>query len=153
MGQKQKILDYLAAADTPVSCFSVAKSLCFNPNSVRARLSELARAGSVERVAPGLYSINSSHGVGKPPRVQNFLAVAHPSPAVRESGCWEYRFTGPPGGAEGEVRLGLRFGRKRNKVTWTVRAPLGLDYYGLMFAYGLVRCVLEGRGLMVGEEP
>jgi hypothetical protein len=128
----------------------VAKTLGLNPNSVRARIGELAKEGKIERVSPGFYTITCTHGVHRP-RLQNFLAVAHPTPPIRVSETWEYIFTGPPGGSEGVVRLSLRFGKYRNKITWTIKAPLGLDYYGLMFAYGLVKNVVSGKGLFIHE--
>jgi hypothetical protein len=153
VGQREKILEFLRALDRPVSPFFISKSLGINPNSTRARIHDLLRIGLVERVAPGLYSIVPTHGVGKPPRIQNFTAVVHPSPAVQESERWEYVFQGPPLGEEGLVRIALGFGKKRNKITWTIRAPLGLDYYGLMFSYALVQCELARRGYTVKDTP
>jgi hypothetical protein len=130
----------------------VAKSLGFNPNSVRGRIGELAREDKIERVSPGFYTIVPTHGVGKLPRIQNFTAVVHPEPPLLRSEQWEYSFQGPPGGKEGLVRIRLLFGIKRNKVTWTIKAPLGLDYYGLMLAYGLVRNVISSKGLRFSED-
>ena len=153
MSQKEKILEFLRALDRPVSPFFVSKSLGINPNSTRARIHDLSRVGLLERVAPGLYAIVPTHGVGRPPRIQNFTAVAHPSPSIQVSESWEYVFSGPPGGDEGKVRVALSFGRKRNKITWTIRAPLGLDYYGLMFSYALVQCELARKGYTVRDEP
>lgn len=155
---KDKILDFLSHSELPLSPFSIAKALNFKPSTTRARLSELARQGLVERVTTGLYSITPTHGVGSP-RIQNFLAVASPEPALTLDRLKRlealglvsytgreyqhiYKFSGPPEGPEGEVILRLIFGLKRNKITWSIKAPLGLDLYGFMMAWGLVRCLL-----------
>lgn len=165
---REKILGFMQYQEAPLSPFSIAKSLNFRPSSTRARISELAKNGLLERVGPGLYLITPTHGVGVP-RIQNFTAVAHPSPALtparlrrlEEMGLVRfdgreyqhlYEFQGPPEGEEGQVILRLRFGLKRNKITWTIKAALGLDYYGFMFCYGLVRCVLARCGVTIPEE-
>lgn len=163
---KNKILDFLSSSENPLSPYSIAKALKYNPASTRARLSELAKSGAVERVTRGLYQYVPRYGVGKPGRVQNLLATVTASPPlsrefledlasrgiIQKNGnqfTHVYKFTGPPEGPEGEVRQTIQLGLKRNKITWRIRAPLGLDYYGLMFAYGLLRCTLA----RVGQDP
>jgi len=160
---KTKILDFLQASENPLSPYSIAKALKYNPSSIRARLAELTRSGAVERITRGLYLYVPRHGVGKPGRVQNLLATVTASPPlsreiledlarrgiIKKDGklfTHVYKFTGPPQGEEGEVNQTLQLGLKRNKITWRIRAPLGLDYYGLMFAYGLLRCTLARMG-------
>lgn len=163
---KNKILAFLQASENPLSPFSISKGLKYNPGSVRARLAELADSGQVERVTRGLYQYVPRDGVGIPGRIQNFLATVDASPPLSRErlgrlanrGILErrgnqfyhvYKFTGPPGGEEGEVRQTIQLGVKRNKITWRIRAPLGLDYYGIMFAYGLLRCTLA----RIGQDP
>jgi hypothetical protein len=165
---KEKILEFMRYQEDPLSPFSIAKSLHFKGSSTRARLSELSHQGLLERVGPGLYSITPRDGVGNP-RIQNFLAVAHPSPALTQARLKRleglglvrfdgreyqhlYEFQGPPQGDEGQVILRLRFGLKRNKITWSIKAALGLDFYGFMFCYGLVKCVLARCGIVIPEE-
>lgn len=149
----------------PLSPYSIAKSLGYNLGSTRARLSELAKTGEVERVAHGLYQYVSTQGV-RAGRIQNFLATCRPSPALTrdslelaerqglvklgERGSYfiEYSFSGPPSSSpEGQVSQRITLGYTRNKITWTIKAPMGLDYYGLMFAWGLVQCSLSKIGL------
>jgi len=78
LGQKEKIRGYLENLDRPVSPYTISQSLGLNPNSVRARLGDLVKNGQVQRVAPGLYMIDPTLGVGKPPLIQNFCAIVHP---------------------------------------------------------------------------
>lgn len=170
LGQKEKIRGYLENMDRPVSPYTISKSLGLNPNSVRARLGDLVKTGRVQRVAPGLYVIDPTLGVGKPPLIQNFCAIVYPRrrltkpllekmvsrdqlQKIGKEYHYVYCFTGPPGGGEGLVRLDLGFGVKRNKITWTISAPLGLSYYGFMFAHGLVDSVLESRGWVILDAP
>jgi len=170
LGQKEKIRGYLENLDRPVSPYTISQSLGLNPNSVRARLGDLVKNGQVQRVAPGLYMIDATLGVGKPPLIQNFCAIVHPRrrltkplleklvrrgllQRVGREYHYVYCFSGPPGGGEGLVRLDLGFGVKRNKITWTISAPLGLSYYGFMFAHGLVDSVLESRGWNIRDAP
>lgn len=161
----QKILEYLQAQDMPLSPYAIYTSLGLNPGSTRARICELAKSGQIERVGPGLYQYVSTQGV-RAGKIQNWLATCHPEPALSRDLLEElarrgliqkgprggyyhvYEFQGPPSGSpEGLVIQRLQLGFTRNKITWTIKAPLGLDYYGLMFAYGLVCCTLSRLGL------
>ena len=41
------------------------------------------------------------------------------------------------------------FGFTHGRVSWTVKAPLGLDYYGLILAKKLVECKIAHREYVV----
>lgn len=103
------------------------------------------------------------------PKIQNFLAVASPNREIsrdhledlRSKGLLViknraythfYTFEGIPPGKPGEVGLSLVFGVKRNKITWRLWAPLGLDYFGFMFAWGQVQCILSRMGYPVSMD-
>jgi hypothetical protein len=108
----------------------------------------------------------------KPPRIQNFTAIVHPSPRLSEQmleKCYEdglvvkkkhacntvyhhFKFQGPPEGEDGVFRLDLTFGIKRNKITWKIKAPLGLDYYGLMLSYEYVKKIIDSIGVSILED-
>ncbi len=171
MSQTERILDLLRAADRPLSPYTIAEKLGINDNSVRGRLSDLARKGMIERVYRGYYQIISTQGVGasiKPPKIQNIKAIVHPSPRLtkpilekgRADGLVYYKkreyhhifeFQGPPEGNDGMVRLDLTFGLTRNKITWDMKAPLGLDYYGLMISYEYVKKIINLVGVSILE--
>ena len=167
---KKKILEYLRNIDRPVSPHKISQNLGLKQHTVRARLFELTKNGKVTRVGPSLYTIDPSIGVGRPPLIQNFQAIVHPNPRLTKPSMeklvslnllqkigteyhYLYTFQGPPDGPEGLVKLGLTFGVKRNKINWTMSAPLGLTYYGFMFAYGLVDVILVTRGWNIRDSP
>ncbi len=172
MSQKEKIVEYLRRLDRPVSPFSVAENLKMNPSSVRARLSDLVKEGIVERPFRGYYQIAPIQGVGafnKPPLIQNITAIVHPRPKLRKELLEAHRkngvlflknnvyhhafeFQGVLKGSEGIVRLDLQFGLKRNKITWKMRAPLGLDYNGLLISYQYVKFVIDSLDVSILED-
>jgi len=52
----------------------------------------------------------------------------------------------------GEVfRIRIVYGFTHKRITWTIKAPLGLDYYGLMLSAKLVECKIAHRGYSVGS--
>lgn len=117
--------------------------------SVYSTLHRMMNKGLVRRVERGIYRANPTIGVGdisEPMRIQNLRIIADSMDGepVRVPGWLEYRpyvgfvcdleLPGLGGGEEDVVRLRFQIGRKRGKLTFTVRAPLGLDLYGLQFA-------------------
>jgi len=125
----------------------IAQNLKSNPNTVRARLSELRKRGDVHRLHPGRYTITPTYGVGSksPPRVQNLhisargVEVTRHEVVVRE-------LPGPHGGEADTLRIRLVFGKKRGIIHYKVKAPRGLDLYGLRLVHELVETETWLRG-------
>ena len=118
-------------------------------NSLYATLTRMVRKGILRREGRGLYRANPTIGLGdisEPMRIQNLRLVAQKmdgKPLVPPS--WveykpkvgfvhELELLGLGRVEEDVVRLRFQIGRKRRKLTFTVKAPLGLDLYGLQFS-------------------
>jgi len=122
----------------------------------------MVQKGLLIRESKGYYRATSTIGVQagvEPFRVQNFRMVA------TEVGG--ERFVAPEGlpyephvgfvrdlvlrglGVTPEdcVRVALQIGRYRGKLTFTIRAPLGLDLYGFQFALAWLDAQLEELGI------
>ncbi len=94
----------------------------------------MTKAGLIELAYRGHYRIKPSTGVGSPPKVQNLQVVArrskNPGLFKRVKSHTEVRTFPSPPGEEFSVRV--QFGEKRHQINYTVKAPTGLDYYGLL---------------------
>lgn len=128
----------------------IISSLEINPNSGYSTLSRMVNKGLLIRESKGYYRATSTIGVDEgvePFRVQNFRMVA-------THFCGGERIVAPPdlvyrkhvgfkvvleldglGGGEGDVvRLQFQIGSRHGQLTFTFKAPLGLDLYGFQFA-------------------
>jgi len=84
--------------------------------------------------------------VGAPPRVQNLFVIAS-GVEVRRSEVLKYEFKrGFDAPDESAFRVRVVFGKKRGNISWTVKAPLGLDLYGLLMVRQYVEVECENRG-------
>jgi len=130
----------------PVSPYSVSKDLNLNPNSVRARLSELSRFGPVERVFHGHYSIAPTYRVGEEirPLIHDLRAVAVVE-RVFKSDEWSYEYETMGHDGLDTFKVWLQFGKKRNKITCGIKSPLGLDLDKFRLVRRLVECELARR--------
>lgn len=137
------IIQYLSNIDRPVGAPEIASSLKMMPHSVRARLSELRKEGIVFKPYYGKYSITPRYGlemIGRLPRVQNLRGSADSSiPVVVHDDVVV---------VAGDVQISVTFGMKRNRVSFVVRAPLGLDLYGLDLVLFTIERICQDRGFM-----
>jgi len=138
---KQKILNLLQGIDRLLTPKEIASFTKTNYNTVRRVLTSLVRDGLVVREFRGHYRLKPIHGLGSAPRVQNLFVVAE-GVGVRRSEVFVWEF----GGVEGGFRVRVLFGVKRGRVSWSVRAPLGLDLYGLRLVRRVVELECEKRG-------
>ncbi len=131
---QDRILELLTNLDYPVSPLETAQLLKANRNSVRGRIGRMTKAGLIELAYRGHYRIKPTTGVGSPPKVQNLQVVARRSknPVLfkRVKSHTEVKTFPSPPGEEFSVRV--QFGEKRHQINYTVKAPTGLDYYGLL---------------------
>ncbi len=144
---RERILSYVRTLDYPDSAKNIAQIIKANPNSVRPELSKLVKEGLLVRAFYGHYSTSPGYDQGVvlgPPRVQNLLVVAkgvdviEPLTVIREFGDDEY--------SETFIRVSIVFGVKRGRISWRVKAPLGMDVYGLRLCKGLVEEVCASLG-------
>lgn len=135
----RKILHFLELMDRSLGPLEIAQNLKLNPNTVRARLSELRRRGDVHRPIPGQYTIDPTYGVGfkTPPRVQNLRVTARGAAVDRSETVVRDL---------DDLRIRITFGKKRGIISYTVKAPRGLDPYGLRLAHELVTMEAFLRG-------
>jgi len=131
---QDRILKAIKEIDRPITPLELAKIIGANPESVRTRLSKMLKAGLIIRPFPRHYKPIPIYGVGSPPRLQNLLVVADKvkNPELKglvTSHVIEKEFPSIP---DETFRVRLVFGSKRDKIHWTVKAPMGLDYYGLL---------------------
>lgn len=142
-----KILAYLRTQDHPQSAKKIAQIIKEKENSVRPELSKLVREGVIQRVRHGYYSTNPMYVedlVHEPPRVQNLLVVAE-GVDVEAHDAVDLPFGGDVR-SDTFLRVSIEFGVKRDKISWRVKAPLGLDLYALRLCRGLVEEVCAVRG-------
>jgi len=131
--------------------------------SLYSVMSRMVKEGLLKRPAPTLYQSNPTIGVGEdlePWRIQNLRLIATKMDGVRivpppeleykpKVGYFtELVLSGLGGGERDEVRLQFQIGSKRGKLTFTAKAPLGLDLYGLQFAMAWLdrECIEHGFG-------
>ena len=137
------ITQYLSNIDRPVGAPEIASSLKLLPHSVRARLSELRKKGIVFKPYYGKYSITPTYGlemIGRLSRVQNLRGSAESSiPVV---------FHDDVVVVAGDVQISVTFGVKRSLISFVVRAPLGLDLYGLDLVLFTIERICKDRGFV-----
>lgn len=144
---QDRILKALEDLDRPITPLELANIIGANPESVRTRLSKMVKAGLLIRPFPRHYKPVPTYGVGSPPRIQNLLVVAeraeNPELKGRISGhVIEKEFLSFP---DEVFRVRLTFGGKRDKINWTVKAPMGLDYYGFLMTRAWVESEVKSR--------
>lgn len=148
MGRLQdQITSVLERIDYPISPLELTEILKANPKSIRSRLSRMVKAGLIVREYRGHYRVKPTYGVGSPPRLQNLLVIAErgKNPELKgrvNSHIIEKEFPSFP---DETFRVRLVFGGKRDKIHWTVKAPMGLDYYGFLMTRAWVESEVKAR--------
>ena len=128
--------------DRPISPKEIAQNIKLNPNSIRVNLHRLLKEGKVIKKFYGHYSISPIDGVGydRPPRVQNLFVRAEffqSGQKIRVFECDKGRVDEFPFGEDG-AQVRIIYGWKRGNISWSVKAPEGLDLYGLRLVRSLV---------------
>lgn len=144
---QDRLIKYMATLDRSISALELADSLKENPKSVRSRLTRMKNSGLIVREYRGHYRVKPRHGMGSPPRLQNLLVIATSSknPEMRgliKSFKMVRTYPSPP---DDEFRVRIVFGGKRDNVHYTVKAPVGLDYYGLCMVHSWAESVVQER--------
>lgn len=149
--------------DRPFSPKEIAKETKIKPPSVRSAVARLLKDGQIQRVYYGAYRITPALGVGrrKTPKLQNLQFVAEgvklgaSNRLLKARGFvygrgvgWVWSRELDPVGSDEGFRLAVQLGRKRGKVNWTVKAPLGLDFYGFRLCCWMVADVLSSIGVV-----
>ena len=129
--------------------------------SVYSVLSRMVAKGLLFRPRPTLYQANPTIGVGTSPepfRLQNFRLVASKmngkkiEPPLdleylpKMGYVRELRLRGLGVTPEDEVNLRFQIGAKRGKLTFTIKAPLGLDLYGFQLSMAWLDRELHDHG-------
>jgi len=170
MTAREKVYNYVKKMDYPVSPKQISDDLELNYNTVRGVCSKFVKDGRFIRPYSRHYTIAETHGVNTtkiPLRIQNLDAIVHPIPRITrpflEEGqkqgllvlngrTFEHVYEYPcPSGKNEVTRHRIRFGVTNNKITWTIKAPLGLDYDALMSAYGYVKRIIHEMGFTILE--
>lgn len=132
---KEDTLRVLKGIDRPISTAEIAKLAKRNPGSVRVTLRILLKEGKITQEFRGHYSYKPTYGVGFDiePRFQNLFITASKLIGGERIGVkFEHKgliHTIPIG--EDDSQIKIVFGYKRDKISWSVKAPRGLDYYGI----------------------
>jgi len=149
------IVEFLKKIDRPIGPLEIATNIERNYNSVRSTLSKLYKSGRINKDFYGHYSIGrgyESTGYGEElPRIQNLGVRSIGRVGVRgvDSGrVWVYE---PNPEIVGGLRVELRFGFQNKKLSWTVRSPEGMDFWGLRLVRSLVEGEVERCGYVVPE--
>lgn len=138
--KEYSILQHLSDIGYPVGPREIAQNLKINPNTVRARLSGLMDKGLISRPSWGKYLINIRQGmslIGGGPRAQNVIVQVDAQ--VRESD--EVRLE-----LDRFLSLQIWFGMQRQRITYRVGVPYGLDVLGLVLVHHVVERELLARG-------
>jgi hypothetical protein len=149
---KQKILFILKETNEPYNYLTLAKEIDENPDTVRARLSEMYREGLVFKWNKGVYAIKPSHGLGslgesyksRGVRIQNLRVVGSADVLVHDVVRREWPSIVKDG--YGKITIEVVFGAKRGQISWWLAAPLGIDYLGFTVCRGLVDEICRSRG-------
>lgn len=134
------ILQHLSDIGYPVGPSEIASSLDINPNTVRARLSGLLGKGLISRPSWGKYVIKIRHPlnlIGGGPRAQNVIVQVDAQ--VRESD--EVRLK-----LDRFLSLQIWWGLQRQRITYRVGVPYGLDVLGLVLVHHIVEREMKARG-------
>jgi len=149
---EDQITHFMMNIDRPTSSREIAQNIKRNPNSVRVIMSRLLRKGIIKRIRHGIYSIIEGYGVyGQtiPLRFQN-LHIRTSAP-VREIDKGRVDVVEFPH-IQGDVfRIRISYGFTNKLITWTLKAPIGLDYDGLKLSILLVECIISKRGYNVNS--
>ena len=146
----EDILKVLKGINRPISSSEIAKLTKRNPGSVRPSLRTLLKEGRIVQEFRGHYSHKSTQGVlfETPPRFQNLFIVASKCVGGEKIGVREEHkgLVHKIGfGADGS-QLRIIFGYTRDKISWSLKAPRGIDYYGLNLATRLVEFECRNLG-------
>jgi len=144
-----KIMRLFERDNRTYTAYEIASLAQIPKNSVYSTLTRMIRKGLVRRAERGIYRANPTIGVGdisEPMRIQNLRLVALKMDGKPlEVPSWvdykpkvgfvhELELLGLGKTEEDMVRLRFQIGSKRAKLTFTAKAPLGLDLYGLQFS-------------------
>lgn len=150
------ILNEMLRDDRVYLWSEIASLTKINKNSLSSTLGRMLRKGLVKRVGSGLYRTNPMYGVGattEPQKIQNYRAIATTMAGVgldvpRElMNHVDEKVLGMGWFLNEEfLRVRLQFGWKRNKINFTIKAPLGLDIYGFLFCLDWVEAQLRDHG-------
>lgn len=149
---EDQIINFMLNLDRPVKPLEIAQNINRNPDSVRSLMSRLLRKGIVKKIYYGTYSLIEGYGVwGRsiPLRFQNLHFLGKSDVKKKDSGKVDVvEFVD----INGEIfRIRIVYGFTHGQITWTVKAPIGLDYYGLMLASLLVECKIAHRDYFVSS--
>lgn len=144
---QDRILAALEEKDRPLSPLELSKIIKANPESVRTRLSKMVKSSLIKRSYPGHYEPIPTTGVGSPPKIQNLQVIARRSKnpeLFKRVKSHEYvkSYPSPPGE---DFVIRVEFGQKRHQINYTVKAPTGLDYYGLLSVHSYAEEVVRRR--------
>lgn len=147
---EDQVIHFILNIDRDTSPREVASNIKRNPNSVRSLMSKLVRKGILKRITYGKYSIIEGYGIwGRsiPIRFQNlhFIGKA-PIIEVDKGRVDVMEFDD----VNGDIfRIRILYGFTHKQISYTVKAPLGVDYYGLMLCSKLVDCMILHRNYTV----
>lgn len=149
---EDQVIHFMLNIDRDTSPREIASNIKRNPNSVRSLMSKLIRKGILKKTGFGIYSIIEGYGVwgrSVPIRFQNlhFLGSA-PILEVDKGRVEVMEFDDVSGDL---FRIRVVYGFTHKQFSWTVKAPLGVDYYGLMLCKKLVECMIAHRDYKVSK--
>lgn len=132
----RRIVKALKEADRSLWPKEVAFRTGIQPSTVRVYLRELLKAGVVLQPERGLYVINPTYGVGRPPRIHNLWLSARAFIKRGSRKVEEY----------GDCKIQVILGAKRNRITGVISSSEGLDFTSCFFAIqrfkGIVKEIL-----------
>ena len=144
---EDQIINFMLNIDRDTTPREIASNIKRNPNSVRSQISKLLRKGTIKKIRHGVYSIIEGYGVwGRsiPIRFQNLNFEGFSAVVEIDKGAVDI-FEFPD--INGDMfRIRVSYGFTHKRITWTIKAPIGLDYYGLKLAIRLVDCMIASRG-------
>lgn len=147
---KEDILKVLKSLDRPISASQIARLAKRNPGSVRVDLRKLLQEGKIIQEFRGHYSHKPTYGIGfdQPPRFQNLYISATQCFGGEKIGVREEHkglvHTISFGDDGSQIRI--VFGFKNDKINWSLKAPGGVDYYGINLATRLVEFECRNLG-------
>lgn len=153
---EEKILQYLNTKDGwPAPPREIAQGIGENPNTVRARCSELHKKGNLERPFHGYYMINSTYGglysfdFRTPLLIQNLQVISNcvfPDGYVCDSSLIDFNGFGPK--YIGAFHITLKLEGTGN-IVWYLGASEGLDVQAIRILRLYLELILRNCGLPI----
>lgn len=143
MSASDRIRNLLTEREDPLAVREIAEIIKIDRKVARARLSELVKRGEIYRPFHGYYQCVPTYGVERdPPLIHDLCAVSKVDfDLEHHEKTIMFKSRSPSGPSVFRIRIVV--GKTRNKITWTVKSPSGMDLDKFRLTKALVESELS----------